>query len=150
MIDFREVSWREFFWTTRPLLEAHADEYNIPNLDAYIGPHPVIENAEQLGRLIFVQAYDYAEDAVLGYIVWGTDRHPALGLAKVAKMGPWYVLPEHRRALADKLYKASLEVCRERECKYALATLPIRNRLRRRYFHRLFGRPYETNWLLEL
>lgn len=141
------MGWNEFWLHGQRLMREHAMRFDIPDLIAYIGPREALQQAQDNGTLAIYVAR--AEGGLLcGYIGWQIGKHNGLPGARVAHMGPWYVQPACRaKRTGFALMSRSLANLRERGCDYALITLPLRGRRRRR---EPFGVAFETTFLRRL
>lgn len=130
-------------------MEAHCREFSIPDLDAYIGPHQKILDAEAEGQFDLTVAF--AGEAAVGYLFWLLDSHPSFPNQKIAKLGPWHIKPSKRGHLALRMFRWSLESLRKKGADAALATLPLRRTAAEHaWLRRLGGSPFEITWLIPL
>ena len=144
----RRTTFEELWLSARPLMEIHALQFAIPNLESYLGPWGPIKEAQERGELVLAEAV--VGNSCVGYIAWMIGLHASLGRG-VARMGPWFVDSEYRgSSVALRLFKFSLTLLRAAGARYALPTLPLRRSVPRDWLHRLGARPFEITWLLEL
>lgn len=146
------VPWQICCLLARGLMEAHCREFNIRDLDEYIGPHQPILDAERDGNVDFTLA-ECGETAV-GYLYWAIGPHPSLYGQRVARMGPWHIAPQARGgSLALRMFRHSLDSLRRKKADCALATMPLRrpDTLRESgWLRKLHGRPFEVTWMIPL
>lgn len=145
---FRRVSFLDLLWRALPLIEAHTAMHG-SDLATYLKNPQEWAEHDAKGNLILAEAVDARTDATVGYVIWGIAGHPLLPGALCAKLGPYYVDQRHRKQVSRKLFEHSLDLLRQRGLRWALPTLPIRDK-RKRELLTVFGRPIETTFLLDL
>lgn len=151
--EIRTVPWRLLWLEARGLMEAHAKEFAIPDLEAYIGSQQEILDAEARGLFDSTLMMDSSRTSV-GYLCWLIGPHNGLPGARVARMGPWYVAPSARSRGSLRMFQHSLDSLRRRGATHALPTLPLKERQKETlgsgWLRRFRARPLEITWMIEL
>ena len=141
------VTWETLWAEARELMRQHAKDFNISDLETYVGDENEILKFQTNQRLICIMAK--AGDLAAGHMVWILGPHPGIPASLVARLGPWYLAPKLRSiGLGRRMFELAKLQARVLGAGYMLTTLPVRGK--EAQVRNWLGVPMEKTWLLEI